>query len=451
MDMSQEHINRRNFIKKTSTGLMTCSVLPGMWTVQNKTAEKKLNEKEITFREYQKGQTLGKVLIVSGNDAPYMHTFFDVQPFSPSQRYIALTRLPYQYKNPVYGDKADICILDLESRMMRVIYSTKVWGHQLGSNVQWGINDQYVYANDWIGEVPVCVRIDIHSGETLAYDGPLYHISPNAEFIAGFPPNLINYSQMGYGGPDNQSNKSKPYTGAPNNIGLIKTKLASNQKEMLFPLSAFQKYYNDAKFKDGTFYLFHTKINSSSDKIFQVVRCMVPNSNSWNPSLFTFDSNGSNLIQVIKPSQWAQGGNHPNWHPDGKRIIMNLRAKEELNVDKISFVSFNSDGKEMKLLSKRSGSGHPSVTADDKYLVSDAYSKEKEFINDLGEAKIRLIDLNKDDEEAICHVYVPPVHVYGSLRIDPHPVWNRDFKKVLFCGAPEGKREVFIADLSEVL
>ena len=39
----------------------------------------------------------------------------------------------------------------------------------------------------------------------------------------------------------------------------------------------------------------------------------------------------------------------------------------------------------------------------------------------------------------------------GVLRLDPHPAWNRNHKQVCFNGAPGGRREVFIAELSNIL
>ena len=37
------------------------------------------------------------------------------------------------------------------------------------------------------------------------------------------------------------------------------------------------------------------------------------------------------------------------------------------------------------------------------------------------------------------------------LRLDAHPAWSCDGKKVSFNGAPEGRRQVFVADLSRLL
>lgn len=429
-------------------------VLPGCWSVENKQAEKtaqsaSLAKSSFKFRDYRKGGTLCPVQIITPPDAPYMHTFYDVSPFSPSGRYVVLSKLPYQYKNPPFGDEAEVCIIDLQEQTIRTVYATKAWAHQLGTNAQWGNDDRHVYTNDWIDGQAVCVRIDIETGETKAYSGSMYHIAPDASAVVGFPPDVINVTQMGYGVPENPDNPPYSYKGTPDNFGLFRTDLAANEKSLILPLSNYKEEYAQQLGEGGTVYLFHTKYNPQGTRIMQVGRCLKPNERDWNPSIYTFDPNGKNFSKAIGHEQWNQGGNHPNWHPDGTRIIMNLYPKKELGTNDYCFVVFNQDGTDMKRLSKHSGGGHPSVTSDTKWLVTDAYTRQKQFVNEQGEVKIRLIDLVADEEEAICYVYTPPLHIYGVLRNDPHPVWSRDYKQVLFCGTPQGKREVFIAHLEK--
>ena len=89
------------------------------------------------------------------------------------------------------------------------------------------------------------------------------------------------------------------------------------------------------------------------------------------------------------------------------------------------------------------------VTTDGKYLVTDAYPNEPVALPN-GEVPIRLADLEADDERNICTIYTLGKGK-GVLRLDPHPAWSRDYKQVCFNGAPEGKRRVFIADLTTVL
>ncbi|MFP4505602.1 MAG: hypothetical protein ACLFOZ_12870 [Cyclobacteriaceae bacterium] len=70
-----------------------------------------------------------------------------------------------------------------------------------------------------------------------------------------------------------------------------------------------------------------------------VVRCMVPGQRGWNPSLYSFDNAGNSIAKALGHEQCNQGGNHPNWHPDGKRIVMNLHPKKELGIETRCFCS----------------------------------------------------------------------------------------------------------------
>ncbi len=179
----------------------------------------------------------------------------------------------------------------------------------------------------------------------------------------------------------------------------------------------------------------------------QVLRCIFPDrKGKWNPQLFTFKTDGSDIRQVITREQWAPGGHHPNWHPDGEHIVANLKPDKKT----LRFCMVCYDGSDFTVLSeKRLGSGHPSVSGNGKYLVTDAYPGEPvSLLNE--EIPIRLVDLIADEEENICTIYTLGKGK-GTLRLDPHPAWSRDYQKVCFNGAPEGSRQVFIANLSGVI
>ena len=177
----------------------------------------------------------------------------------------------------------------------------------------------------------------------------------------------------------------------------------------------------------------------------QVLRCLVPGKKGANPQLFTFNTDGSNIKRAITREQWAPGGHHPNWHPDGIHLIMNLKPDTKT----LRFCQFKYDGSEFKILSEKYlGSGHPSITPDSKYVVTDAYPHEPVALEN-DEVPIRLLDVSADQEENICSIYTLGDGL-KTLRLDPHPVWNRKYNKVCFNGAPNGIRQVFIADLSKV-
>jgi hypothetical protein len=113
---------RRAFLR-TSAGFVASLIGPGVWAVAKPASSKR----SLSFRSYRQGETFGKVFSVTPDDGFYLQTFYDVCPFSPSGRYLAVTRLPFQNRQPNLGDTADVCIVDLESRTIETVYTTKGW------------------------------------------------------------------------------------------------------------------------------------------------------------------------------------------------------------------------------------------------------------------------------------------------------------------------------------
>ncbi len=149
-------MNRRKFLK-TSAGLLATGVLPGCWSVSRPTPKKT----KFSFRPYRPGETLGAVTCVTPGDGSYIQTYYDVCPFSPSQRYLAVTRVPCQDRIATFGETADVCVIDLREQTIATVYTTKSWGFQTGANLNWGATDQHLYNNDVIGVMEVCVQIDL--------------------------------------------------------------------------------------------------------------------------------------------------------------------------------------------------------------------------------------------------------------------------------------------------
>lgn len=199
----------------------------------------------------------------------------------------------------------------------------------------------------------------------------------------------------------------------------------------------------------------------------QVARCLVPGVKGRNSSLFTLDLAEDRLFETLDREHWEAkgpigGGNHPNWHPDGEHIVMNLVPAWEGD-DKMRFCLLRYDGSERKILSRTlPGSGHPSVEPRTRYLVTDAYPHQEWVASENGEVPIRLIDLERDEERTVCRIFTDlagkagldsyKVKEGGShFKLDPHPAWSRDYRKICFNGVPDGNRQVFIADLGTVL
>lgn len=127
-------MNRRRFIYNTSAGIAATWLSPRVWA----TSFDPGNWKRYDFKSFREGQYAVPVTRVTPGDGFYLHTFYDVCPWSPSGNFLAVTKFPYQGKKPQWGDIADVCVIDLKQQRIKTVYQTKAWGFQLGANAQWG-------------------------------------------------------------------------------------------------------------------------------------------------------------------------------------------------------------------------------------------------------------------------------------------------------------------------
>lgn len=88
------------------------------------------------------------VKITKVSTGKIIHRFFDTSPLSPSGRYLALFRFPYEDHSPKAGDAGDVVLVDMKTGKERVVAQSRGWEMQLGAQVQWGKNDKELYFND---------------------------------------------------------------------------------------------------------------------------------------------------------------------------------------------------------------------------------------------------------------------------------------------------------------
>jgi hypothetical protein len=459
--------DRRSFIK-TSAGWLGFCLLPGIFRI----ALPEPTEKFYRFRAYRPGKTAAPVQCITPDDGFYLHTFYNKCPWSPTQRYFAVTRLPYQKNKAQWGDTADVCVIDLQRQSIKTVYTTKAWGYQLGADLQWdNHSDRYLYTNDIIDGKVVCVRIDLQEHTARAYTGAKYDLAPDNQSIIS--PNLLNMNmtQYGYSVPDPPSGKPVPFTKQQMpQEGLWKTDLATDACSLLVPFPRFveQAEHDKDFYGNAVLYLFHSQYNRQNTRILQVLRGQV-NNKGRNACLFSLNTDGTNITQCLSREKWnyktgaGGSGNHPNWHPDGEHVIMNC-VPAWLGYKDMHFCRFRYDGSDFTVLSeKHLGSGHPSVEHTGRYLLADAYPKQDYVVGANGEIPIRLLDLRHDDEQVVCTIandvgghgaqYTEESRQQGGsgYKLDPHPVWSPDYKKIAFNGAPDKRRQVFIASLEQLI
>jgi len=87
------------------------------------------------------------LLGITPGDTGYIHRFFNSSPISPLERFLALTKFPYEDRVPEPGDVAEVVLVDLTTGETRTVAETAGWDTRTGAHVQWGGDDSEPFFN----------------------------------------------------------------------------------------------------------------------------------------------------------------------------------------------------------------------------------------------------------------------------------------------------------------
>jgi len=410
------------------------------------------------FPEYARFSPQVPVKVLTPHEGRVMQHFFDKSPISPSGKWIALLRLPYEDKRAELGDAAEVILIDMKTGEERKAAESRAWEHQVGACVMWGNSDAELYFNDLrVGEwEPFLVKMDPATGSRREYPGGAFVISPDGKRAAGY--NLKTVRRMnfyGYGAaipPERM-----PTNGAmPENDGLFVTDLKTGERRLIRSIASFfRATLSEAdrrELSEGASYGFQVKWSPDGEwLLFVVVQAMNSESpgsgkTKWRRMIFSCRPDGSDPHLALHWRIWAKGGHHLNFHPDSRTITMNLIGPDgELRLMKFDVFG----AAPQPLCGLVSGSGHPSVSPDSKWLVTDAYLGESVAYPD-GTVPIRLVELATGKEREIVRVNTITGEMFknGEFRVDPHPAWSRDGRYITLNAFEGGTRRVLLVDLS---
>ena len=409
------------------------------------------------FPRYEDFDPLVPAWCITPDHGRIIHRFFDTPPFSPSGRYVGLTRLPYEDRLPAPGDVAEVATVDLETGELRVVAETRGWDTQVGAHVQWGADDSQLFFNDLDVQTwrAVGVKLNPETGARKELEGTVYMVSADGKWAASPSLARIGLTQPGYGvvvPPDRMPLRR----GAAEDDGVYVTDTNTGRSKLLVSLrevvETAQPKLDPGEYARGDFYAFHVKWNLRGDRLMLVLRWLARDRGppaQMRAQLITMRSDGSEIRVAIPASEWSKGGHHPNWCPDGEHVTMNLR----LDGREMRLVQARYDGADLRgLVDGIVGSGHPTLHPNGRHILTDAYPHEPVAYPD-GSVPIRLIDIAEREERALIRVpSVPQVTgPHQALRVDPHPAWDRDFRRIAFNAYLYGTRRVCVADLSRAV
>lgn len=401
---------------------------------------------------------------LTSNNGGCFHRFFDTCPVSPSGRYLAVLKMPFESRPPKPGEKAYIVVVDLDEGTEKVVADTCGWECQLGANINWGASDEVLLFSDVDTETwrPHCVRLNFMTGEKTTFGRGIYHVSPDGKWIACSSPELMRRTQPGYGViiPDEKIRRNY---GLRDDDGVFITNVDSGECKMLISIrevierTAAAVEYSDLEQMEN--YIFHTKWSPDGSRLLFSLRSypkddptpMTQMKRDMRFNVFTIKPDGSELYNAVPEKYWVLRGHHINWFPDGGKLSMNLGVKGD---GVLRFTQVNYDGTDLKMMMEEPiGSGHPAIHPNGRYLITDSYCFEPVARPD-GTIPLRLVDLQKKQQQVLFYtdVITAEQKLNIDLRVDAHPAWSRCAKYFLFNGLDQQKRrQVFAADVDALV
>ena len=383
-----------------------------------------------------------------------IHRFFDTSAISPSGRFIGLFRLPQENRTPQPGEVGEVVVVDLHSGQERVVAQSRGWEMQMGANVQWGRTDADLFFNDvdpatW---TPFAVQLDPATGRARRLGGTVFTVSPDGTRLTSY--NLIasRRIQVGYGVvlPEEKTRRN---VGPVADDGLFVTEIATGQTRMIASIrDIVERAVPKLEIPHAErceFYCFQVRWNRQGTRLMAFLRWhdpMAPKGGPRRLTLVTMRGDGTDIRLAVTPQQYARGGHHPMWAPDGENITINLNIRD--GTKDLDLVSVRYDGTNLRSIHPV-GSGHPSMHPTLPFVVTDAYTHEPLARGD-GTVPLRLIDLRNRTEVALAHVLArrsESAKLSTEFRIDQHPVWDATGRYIVFNGVHQDTRAVYVADI----
>jgi len=161
----------------------------------------------------------------------------------------------------------------------------------------------------------------------------------------------------------------------PDDDGLYITDTVTGKCRLLVSIKEIieraEPKFNMDEYQNGEFYGFQCKWNPQGTWLIFVLRWISKDGKPNKLHLITMRSDGADIHVALPAREWAKGGHHICWCPDGENISMNLN----LDGKGLRFVKYKYDGTNMhKILEHVPGSGHPTVHPDGKHILTDAYA-----------------------------------------------------------------------------
>ncbi len=348
--------------------------------------------------------------------------FYDVCPWNRSMSH-------YFVHETDDSDENRASIVVFKDGTKTTVASTGAWNYQQGSRTQWHPSREGTLVfNDVEGGEAVTRIVDTNGEVLRTVSRPVQAVNPTGgEFLS------VNYRRLdrnspGYGyGTDDGSSLSPPDSDGIFRVGF------DGEPELVVPLSDLRETAG-ADVPHSAHYIHHALYAPDGEQFVFLHRWM--DGEKRHTRLFVADRDGNRRLLLEN-----RNVSHFSWLDD-ERIFMwggsdafgNGYHVVDVESGELTYVGAL-DGY---------GDGHPSVSPDAEWIVTDSYP------NRVRKRSLTLYHLGTERVVPLGE-FLAPFGFDGSKRCDHHPRWSRDGELVSIDSVHEGVRRSYVVDVSSLV
>ncbi len=387
----------------------------------------------------------GEIIRVSPDDPEheYFFGYYDKSPWDADDRYMLCIRANDTWSDVSPRDKADIMLIDTQrpendSQRVRKIAETRAWNVQQSCMLQWlgpDFRSRIIY-NDCRDGRYCSVILSLDTMEEKVIQAPVYTVSADGTFALTLDFSRLYNLRPGYG-YYNVPEKTEGIA-LPDATAIWRVDFESDKVTALLTYKDFATFQPRPEMQeDGSVHkVNHLMLSPNGERFMLLYRWF--NGQRKYTRLITCNTDGTDLY-VLSDDDMVS---HCFW----KNNSVILAFENKKNTGPGYYLMKDKTQKYMHCWPQFSNDGHPSYSPNRKYIVTDSYPNR---------ARIASINLMDGDEKKAENITVArvfaPFKYDNDTRCDLHPRWNRKGDKVCFDSVFEGRRGLYVVDISDFL
>lgn len=361
----------------------------------------------------------------------YFFGYYDNSPWDITDRYMLCLRAKDTYKSVAPKEEADILLFDtINGNSYEVLGHTKSWNVQQGCMLQWlgpDFSERIIY-NDFRDGRYCSVISNIRTKEERVIEMPVYSVSKNGKFALSLDFSRLHRLRKGYGYsniPELTANEK-----CPDKPCIWYIDLESGDIKPLMNYTNFAYFETRPEMKDAEHKVNHIMLNPSGNR-FMVLHRWFKGSRKYT-RLITINVDGKEMYNLSDDDMVS----HCCWKND-EEILAYERKKGTGNG---YYLMIDKTHEYQKLWPELVSDGHPSYSPDGGLVVTDTYPDRARIANIYCMYGEKIINLAR---------VFAPFRYDNDVRCDLHPRWNRKGDKVCFDSVVEGKRGLYVVNISK--